>query len=96
MNGLTTAFPGNLSERALTEKFENERRQKLEEIRASGVDPYGGRYDGAEPVADIAARATEGAEARGRVAGRMTALRDFGKAAFADLRDWTGKIQVLK
>jgi lysyl-tRNA synthetase, class II len=28
------------------------------------------------------------------VSGRVTALRSMGKAAFLDVRDWTGKIQV--
>jgi len=71
-----------------------ERLRCLEVLRSLGVDPFGGRFDGAEPCGVVAARFAE-LEHRGvTVAGRLTALRSFGKAAFLDLRDWTGKIQV--
>jgi len=74
------------------DRFEQERMAKVEALRAKGVDPYGSRFDGVAPVAQIAGAYEEGRVVR--VAGRMTAMRNFGKAAFADLRDSSGKIQL--
>ncbi len=71
-----------------------ERLKALETLRALGVDPFGARFDGAVPHAELAARYDELAEKPVRAAGRVTALRSHGKAAFFDLRDRTGRIQV--
>ena len=57
-----------------------------------GVDPYGQRFDGTEPIAAITGAYEEGRTAK--IAGRLLALRDFGKATFVDVHDSTGKIQV--
>lgn len=35
------------------------RRQRLEKIRALGIDPYGQRFDGHESISDIRNRADE-------------------------------------
>ena len=72
----------------------DERIQRLDALRAIGVDPYGRRFDGAESAGRIVERFAELENARVTTAGRVTAHRSFGKAAFLDLRDWTGKIQV--
>lgn len=72
-----------------------ERIRTLDELRKRGVDPFGKRFDGAQPIGPIVAGfspETEGKEFT--VAGRITALRGHGKAAFLDLRDWTGKVQL--
>ncbi|HXG62083.1 MAG TPA: lysine--tRNA ligase [Planctomycetota bacterium] len=71
-----------------------ERLKCLETLRGLGVDPFGRRFDGAQPAGEIAARYAELENRPVTAAGRVTALRGFGKAAFLDLRDWTGKIQV--
>jgi len=76
----------------MEDRFEKERLRKLEALRARGVDPYGGRFEETSPLARLTAEYEEGR--RVRVAGRIMAIRNFGKAAFADLRDSTGKIQV--
>jgi lysyl-tRNA synthetase, class II len=78
------------------------RREKLSRLRARGVDPYPART----PRTDAAAEAIAAYErweaadeaARGDaptvcVAGRITALRDMGKASFLDVRDGTDRIQ---
>ena len=79
-----------------------QRKRKLAELRALGVDPYPHRYT---PTDTAAALQREGAgldhaalEAlgrRARVAGRIVALRSFGKAVFATLLDASGRIQVF-
>ncbi len=75
------------------------RRAKLERLRAAGVDPFPHDFDGVEPVAAVLAEhaglaAGEETEAAHRVAGRIAARRDAGKAAFLDLVDRSGRIQL--
>jgi lysyl-tRNA synthetase class 2 len=76
-------------------RFRDDRLAKLEQMRARGVEPYGAAFPDAAPAGSLAADYTdadEGSEAR--VAGRLMAIRGHGKSTFADLHDWTGKIQV--
>jgi len=76
------------------------RREKLGRLRARGIDPYPARVTRTHAAADAAAT-FERWEAGGAsgdaptvsVAGRITAMRDMGKAAFLDLRDGSGRIQ---
>ncbi len=77
-----------------------ERRQKLARLRERGVDPYPPRtertHTAAEAVATFErweAAVAEGGAQSVSVAGRIAALRDMGKAAFADLQDGSGRIQ---
>jgi lysyl-tRNA synthetase class 2 len=69
-----------------------QRREKLEALRAKGVEPFGTAFETSGSVAEIRAKFTEGEKMR--VAGRVTADRDMGKSHFVDLRDITGRIQV--
>ncbi|TKJ33831.1 MAG: lysine--tRNA ligase [Planctomycetes bacterium B3_Pla] len=76
-------------------KFERQRQEKLSRIKELGVEPYGGRYEGAEPAEGIKGGFKEDdptQQARG--AGRITLLRDIGKLIFMTLRDRSGTIQV--
>jgi lysyl-tRNA synthetase class 2 len=66
----------------------------VEALRALKVDPFGQRFDGAQPAGDVVARFAELENKPACVSGRVTALRNMGKAAFLDVRDWTGKIQI--
>ena len=71
-----------------------ERHKCVAALRALKVDPFGQRFDGAQPAGEIVARFGELENKPACVAGRVTALRSMGKAAFLDVRDWSGKIQV--
>ena len=76
-----------------------DRREKLERIRAAGVDPFPHEFADREDIAEVRA-AHEGlaagieTDSRHRVAGRIVGRRGHGKAAFLDLRDGSGQIQL--
>jgi lysyl-tRNA synthetase class 2 len=76
-----------------------ERREKLKRLRDAGVEPFPHVFEGREEIADVRdahkdLEPGEETEDRHRVAGRITARRGHGKAAFLDLRDRGGKIQL--
>jgi lysyl-tRNA synthetase, class II len=76
------------------------RRRKLEDLREGGIDPFPHTYAGVTPIADVKAPfegLEPGAETdeRRRVAGRLAARREQGKAAFLDLVDRSGRIQLM-
>ncbi|HEU5143403.1 MAG TPA: OB-fold nucleic acid binding domain-containing protein, partial [Solirubrobacterales bacterium] len=76
-----------------------DRREKLERLREAGIDPFPPEFGEREEIAEVRA-AHEGLEAgmetdsRHRVAGRIVARRGHGKAAFLDLRDGSGQLQL--
>lgn len=82
------------------EELIQSRREKLARLRTRGIDPYPARTARTHTAADAVA-AFERWEADGAqgdapavsVAGRVTAMRDMGKAAFLDLRDGSGRLQ---
>ncbi|NLF03227.1 MAG: lysine--tRNA ligase, partial [Anaerolineales bacterium] len=83
----------------LTE-LERQRVEKLERLRARGVNPYPLRVERTHTIAE--ARATlEAAEEAGRegeqvsVAGRLRSMREMGKVTFAHIEDGTGTIQLF-
>ena len=87
----------------MTSRLDNineQRRQKLERIRARGIDPYPHRYQRThtnEEAVTLLKQNEEGSTKEDRVsaAGRVTAIRRMGKSSFLDLRDGSGKIQLL-
>jgi lysyl-tRNA synthetase class 2 len=76
-------------------KLEQQRKEKLARIKASGIDPYGGRYENAEPAEKIKGRFKDGDDSqKAKAAGRIVLLRDIGKLIFITLRDSSGTIQI--
>jgi lysyl-tRNA synthetase class 2 len=77
-----------------------QRREKLEALRARGVEPFGTRFPvthWAQPLSERLAQAGDDElKAFGPVslAGRVVALRDHGKTTFAHVMDRTGRIQL--
>ncbi len=75
------------------------RREKLQSLRAAGVQPFPHEFDGVEAIAGVRA-AHEGVapakrrRSEHRVAGRLAARRGQGKMAFLDLVDRSGRIQL--
>src|SRR6185312_7693986 len=82
----------------------DERRKKMERLRAEGVDPYPPvtLWGKRTRVVEILSAHDPGslehgphAEMRYLVAGRLISRRGHGKTAFIDLRDLTGSIQIV-
>ena len=78
-----------------------QRIKKLEELRQSGIEPFGGSFyaeDHASELHDkfsaVSKETLEADPVAASLAGRIVAMRDFGKAAFAHIQDATGRIQV--
>ncbi len=76
-----------------------ERRAKAERLREQDQSAFPHSFAGAEPIAEILPKYEhlapgEETDERHRVAGRIAARRGAGKAAFLDLVDRTGKLQL--
>ena len=69
-----------------------QRREKLEALRARGVDPFGQTFETSGSIGEVREKFKESETLR--AAGRITAHRDMGKSHFVDLRDATGRIQI--
>ncbi len=81
-------------------RITQQRREKMERLRGQGIDPYPHRYERshtAQEAAELLERVEAGQteEKQVRVAGRIMAVRRMGKSAFVDIRDSSGKIQLL-
>jgi lysyl-tRNA synthetase class 2 len=75
------------------------RRAKLERLRADGIDPFPHAFPGVEALASVAGahadlEAGEETTVAHRVAGRIAARREAGRAAFIDLVDRSGRLQL--
>ena len=82
------------------------RQTKLSRLRERGIDPYPPRFDRTADAATAIAQfqavestaADAGTETDGpehSLAGRITAMRVMGRAAFLDLRDGSGTVQAM-
>lgn len=70
------------------------RRQKMQELRRLGADPFRGGAVERIPIAEALKQYDEKEPRSVRIGGRIMALRDFGKAGFMHLQDWTGRMQI--
>jgi lysyl-tRNA synthetase class 2 len=82
----------------------DERRAKMERLRAEGIDPYPAvtLWATRTRIADVLAahdaatlEAGEHPELSYQIAGRLISRRGHGKTAFLDIRDLSGSIQVV-
>ncbi|HEX78620.1 MAG TPA: lysine--tRNA ligase [Dehalococcoidia bacterium] len=83
------------------ENISQQRLDKLRRLKENGTDPYPHRYLRTHTTGQ-AVELLKQSEASGNnketevsIAGRITAIRSMGKSVFADLRDGSGKIQLL-
>lgn len=75
------------------ERLVMEQWEKIKEIEALGVYPFGKKYDKVHMIGDLLKSSPE-AETTFKTAGRIMGFREQGKAVFAHIEDQTGKIQV--
>ncbi|MBO4304139.1 MAG: lysine--tRNA ligase [Lentisphaeria bacterium] len=73
-----------------------QRLNKVQELKAAGIDPFGKRFDNVTLTAEMRKNYDESAAEQPpvRVAGRMTAFRAMGKSIFADVKDSSGRLQL--
>ena len=77
------------------------RREKAENIRSLGIDPFGHRYDRTDFALNIKEKYStvehdelENLDVSVKVAGRIMFIRKMGKASFFSIKDKTGIIQI--
>lgn len=78
------------------------RRQKMEQLRAQGIDPFGHAYEQTDHAGDIRAEYGDDeaedldkTQPQVSIAGRIMAKRRMGKLGFVTLLDRSGRIQVV-
>ena len=81
------------------------RREKLEKLRAEGIDPYPNSYHrthNSDDAINLLKETEDNNQSEDHaktdsvsVAGRIVRFRSMGKASFADVQDGIGKIQIL-
>ena len=76
-----------------------QRREKLEEIRQLGVEPYPYKYSPTHTTEEIREQFAEVGDQPDetnsvRIAGRIMTRRDHGKSGFAHLQDGSGRLQI--
>jgi len=79
--------------------LEKIRLQKLEELRAEGVEPFPTRakrtHFSTEAITEFEAAEKENKEVKAILAGRIRATRAMGKVSFAHIEDGAGKVQLF-
>lgn len=79
--------------------LEKIRLQKIEELRAEGVEPYPTRatrtHTSAQAIAEFGTAEKDGREVKATLAGRIRATRAMGKISFAHIEDGAGRIQLF-
>lgn len=79
--------------------LEKVRLQKLEELRAEGIEPFPTRakrtHLSAEAISEFEARENDDVEIEVTLAGRLRASRSMGKVSFAHIEDGAGKVQLF-
>ena len=83
----------------MSDELVDQRRRKLAALRDEGVEPFPHAFPGVVPISSIRSgwdqlQAGEESDSRARVAGRLAARRGQGKAAFLDLVDRSGRLQL--
>lgn len=71
------------------------RRKKKDELRERGVEPFASGFHKEHTAGELRRLFESGNPPQpARTAGRLTAIRAHGKTLFADLTDWSGRIQL--
>ena len=79
----------------LLEDYRNERLRKLSELRERGIEPYPSKSRRDTKIFDVVEHFDEKQGQEVCVAGRVTAIRSFGKLVFLKLQDMSGEVQIF-
>jgi len=92
---LNNSVKGNSSEDSNV--LRDQRVKKLKELKQNDVEPYPHTFQRSRSISsiieDFDGELESETDTEEKIAGRMVALRDMGKACFFDLRDATGELQ---
>ena len=82
------------------ERIAQQRLEQLKQFRERGTDPYPHRYQRSHTTEEAVAQLKQNEAGSTQdntvsIAGRITAMRKMGKSSFVDIRDGSGKIQLL-
>jgi lysyl-tRNA synthetase class 2 len=91
LSGLDVGGPKEETPKRVPEQV-RVRMAKLKALQDSGIDAY---PVGKAPSHTVAQAIDAGDEVTLSVAGRVLRIRDYGAVLFAQLRDWSGEIQLL-
>lgn len=79
--------------------LEKIRLQKLEELRAEGIEPYPTRaqrtHTSVQAIREFESAEKDGREVKATLAGRIRAARAMGKVSFAHIEDGAGRVQLF-
>jgi lysyl-tRNA synthetase class 2 len=79
--------------------LEKIRLQKIEELRAEGLEPYPGRaertHTSIQAIGEFETAEKQGREVKVTLAGRIRAARAMGKVSFAHIEDGAGRVQLF-
>ena len=79
----------------ILEDYRNERLKKLDEIRARGIEPYPSKSLRNIKIAEVVNDFDQKKGQEVCVAGRIVAIRSFGKLVFLKLKDLSGEVQIF-
>jgi len=68
--------------------------EKLKELKAKGINPFGSRFVRTHYASDIVDNFVQMEGKDVTIAGRLMSKRDMGKAGFAHIQDFSGQIQI--
>jgi lysyl-tRNA synthetase class 2 len=77
-----------------------EKKRKLEALRQAGIDPYPHGFSRTSQAGELSVRyeslelGVKDQETSHRIAGRLMTMRSMGKAAFFNLQDQSGRLQI--
>jgi lysyl-tRNA synthetase, class II len=80
---------------ATLKDFRDERLRKLQDLKDLGINPYPAESHRTHNAGDVTSRFDELQGQTATIAGRVMALRKFGKLAFIVVKDQTGSIQLF-
>lgn len=75
--------------------YRDERLRKLAEIKERGINPYPAKSNRDTKIGNILDNFDELNGQTVTIAGRIVAIRSFGKLAFVKIRDYTGEVQLF-